>query len=403
MRILMLGWELPPYNSGGLGVACYQLCKALAKKGADIEVVLPYEADHGIDFMKITSAYPQGVKEIVQTGGTYDSYLYVYEDGRTEEVGIFTQQERYERGVASLVRDRAEEFDVIHAHDWLTFRAALRAKEFARCPIVLHVHSVERDRAGGGAGNQMVRNIEETGFLIADRIVAISQRTKDMIVEDYHIPADKIEVVHNSIDAEDLTPLDASNAYPYLEAMKTSGHRVVVNIGRLTLQKGLPNLLYAAKAVVERVPKALFLFVGSGEQYFELIELAADLGLAKNVIFVNFQRGKRWRDAYAIGDLFAMPSISEPFGLTALEAVGYGTATIISKQSGVTEVLQNSLKVDFWDTKEFANKIVSVMQNDGLRDTLRDNAYVELERMTWSDTADKLLRLFERQRSGVAA
>src|SRR5581483_8970415 len=148
MRILMLGWELPPYNSGGLGVACYQLCKALAKKGADIEFILPYEADHGIDFMKITSAYPQGVKAIVQAGGAYDSYLYVYEDGHTEKVSLYTQQERYERGVASLVRERGHEFDVIHAHDWLTFRAALRTKEFARCPIVVHVHTIERDRAG---------------------------------------------------------------------------------------------------------------------------------------------------------------------------------------------------------------------------------------------------------------
>jgi glycosyltransferase involved in cell wall biosynthesis len=403
MRILMLGWELPPYNSGGLGVACYQLCKALSKKGADIEFILPYEADHGIDFMKVTSAYPQGVKTIIQTGGAYDSYKYIYEDGHTEEVGIYTQQERYERGVASLVRDRGEEFDIIHAHDWLTFRAALRAKEFARCPIVLHVHSIERDRAGGGRGNPMVRSIEEIGFLIADRIVAISQHTKDMIMEDYGIPADKIEVVHNSIDAEDLTPLEGENAYPYLKAMKSSGHRVVVNIGRLTIQKGLPSLLYAAREVVDRVPKAIFLVVGSGEQYYELIDLAAELGLVKNFIFVNFQRGKRWRDAYAIGDLFVMPSISEPFGLTALEAVGYGTATLVSKQSGVAEVLNNSLKVDFWDTHELANKIVAVMQNDELRDELHKNAYVELERMTWGDTADKLLRLFEGQRSGVAA
>jgi glycosyltransferase involved in cell wall biosynthesis len=144
------------------------------------------------------------------------------------------------------------------------------------------------------------------------------------------------------------------------------------------------------------------LVVGSGEQYYELIDLAAELGLVKNFIFVNFQRGKRWRDAYAIGDLFVMPSISEPFGLTALEAVGYGTATLVSKQSGVAEVLNNSLKVDFWDTHELANKIVAVMQNDELRDELHKNAYVELERMTWGDTADKLLRLFEGQRSGVA-
>lgn len=403
MKILMLGWELPPYNSGGLGVACYQLCKALAKKGADIEFILPYEADHEIDFMKITSAYPQGVKAIVQSGGAYDSYLYVYEDGHTEKVGIYTQQERYERGVASLVRERGNEFDIIHAHDWLTFRAALRAKEFARCPIVVHVHTIERDRAGGNAGNPLIRQIEETGLLIADRIIAISQHTKDGIIEDYHIPADKIEVVHNSIDIEELTPMEGGSAYPYLEAMKASGHRIVINVGRLTIQKGLPNLLYAAKAVVERVPKALFLFVGSGEQYFELIELAADLGLAKNVIFVSFQRGKRLRDSFAVGDLFVMPSISEPFGLTALEAAGYGTATLLSKQSGAAEVLRNSLKVDFWDTRGLANKIVAVMQNDGLRDTLRENAYVELERMTWGDAADKLLRLFERQRTGATA
>lgn len=398
----MLGWELPPYNSGGLGVACYQLCKALSKKGADIEFILPYEADHGIDFMKITSAYPQGVKAIVQTGGTYDSYLYVFEDGHTEEVGIFTQQERYEHGVASLMRDRGQEFDVIHAHDWLTFRAALRAKEYANCPIILHVHSIERDRAGGGEGNPMVRAIESTAFLIADKIVAISQRTKDMIIEEYGIPADKIEVIHNSIDAEDLVPLSPGNAYPYLQAMQSSGHRVVVNVGRLTIQKGLPNLLYAAKAVAERVPKALFLIVGSGEQYFELIDLAAELGLTKNVIFVNFQRGKKLRDSFAVGDLFVMPSVSEPFGLTALEAVGYGTTTLVSKQSGVAEVLNSSLKVDFWDTRELANKIVAVMQNDSLRDELHKNAHAEFERMTWGDTADKLLNLFERQRMGAA-
>ena len=401
----MLGWELPPYNSGGLGVACYQLCKALAKKGADIEFILPYKAEHNIDFMKVLSAHPQEVKDILfATGvGAYDSYQYVYEDGKTEALDLYTQQDIFEHGVASIAKSRAHEFDIIHAHDWLTFRAALRAKEFAKCPLVLHVHSLERDRAGGGEGNPLVREIEATAFLVADKIVAISERTKAIIIEDYNIPADKIDVVHNSIDACELVPLDENTAYPYLAEMRNNGYRVVASVGRLTLQKGLPNLLYAAKEVIARVPKTLFLIVGSGEQYFELINLAADLGIAKNVIFVEFQRGKRWRDAFAIADLFVMPSVSEPFGLTALEAVGYGTPSLISNQSGVAEILKNCLKVDFWDINEMVNKISAVMQNDGLRDELHRNSYKEFVQMSWGHSADKLLGVFERQKQGATS
>lgn len=391
----MLGWELPPHNSGGLGVACYQLCKSLTRRGADIEFVLPYRADHGISFMKVTAAHPQGVQEVLRSGIAYDSYKYVYDDGHEESVDIFVQQQLYERGVDKLMQGRAEEFDVIHAHDWLTFRAALRAQEHTGCPLVLHVHSVERDRAGGGAGNPLVREIEGTAFSLADRIVAVSQHTKDMIMEDYDIPASKITVVHNSIDAAGLEPLSSDNAYHYLDTMHAQGYRVVVNVGRLTLQKGLPNLLHAMREVVARAPKTLLLIVGSGEQYFELIQLAADLGIAKNVLFTNFQRGKRLRDAYAVGDLFVMPSISEPFGLTALEAVGYGTPVLVSRQSGVAEVLRNSMRVDFWDARELANKILAVVQHDELRDELHRNLHQEFEKLTWDDAAAKLLRVFE--------
>ena len=156
--------------------------------------------------------------------------------------------------------------------------------------------------------------------------------------------------------------------------MKIQGYRVVVNVGRLTVQKGLPNLLRAAKEVVERVPKTLFLIVGSGEQYYELIDLAAELGIGPNVFFTDFQRGKTWRDAFAIGDLFVMPSVSEPFGLTPLEAIGYGTPSLVSRQSGISEVFHNCLKIDFWDINEMANQIAAVMQSDELRDVL------ELER-----------------------
>ena len=395
----MLGWELPPHNSGGLGVACYQLCKALSRKGADIEFILPYKADHGINFMTVTAAHPQGVADILKSGIAYDSYKYVYQDGRIETHDVYSQVHMYEDAVARLVQQRS--FDIVHAHDWLTFRAALRAKQMLGCPIVLHVHSVERDRAGGNAGNPLCREIEGISFMLADRIVAVSQHTKNMIIEDYDIPADKIEVVHNSIDPEMFEPLDGDNTYKYLAAMRARGYRVVVAVSRLTIQKGLPNLLHAAKEVVAREPKTLFLIVGSGEQYFELLNLSADLGIARNVLFTGFQRGKRWRDAYAIADLFVMPSISEPFGLTALEAIGYGTPSLISRQSGVAEVLKNALKVDFWDISEMANKITAVVQNDALRDTLHQNSYQEFERLNWNNAADKLLDIYSEHTAGA--
>lgn len=398
----MLGWELPPHNSGGLGVACYHLCKALSKKNVDIEFILPYSADHDIDFMEITAASPKGVVEVQQSGIAYDSYKYLFEDGTFEWHDIFGQQHFYEQAVARMVSER--EFDIVHAHDWLTFRAAMRVKELKGCPIILHVHSVESDRAGGKRGNPLVHEIEDLAFHMADRIVAVSELTKQAIIRDYDIPADAIQVVHNSIDRDSMLPLDADNAYRYLSSLKGQGYRIVTNIGRLTVQKGLPNLLRAAKEVVARVPKTIFLIVGSGEQYYELLEMAADLGISRNVIFTGFQRGKNWRDSYAIADLFVMPSVSEPFGLTPLEAIGYGTPALVSKQSGVAEVLRNCLKVDFWDIQEMANQITAVVQNDALRDELHQQSYREYEKLSWNDAADKVLDLYKAHApAGVVA
>jgi glycosyltransferase involved in cell wall biosynthesis len=393
MKVLMLGWELPPHNSGGLGIACYQLCKALSKNTAvDIDFVLPYSAAHTIDFMKITPAHPQGVTEVIRSGIAYDSYKYILEDGSEQWLDIYGQQQLYEK-----------EFDIVHAHDWLTFKAALRVKERRNCPIIMHVHSVESDRAGSKRGNPLVHEIEDISLHMADHIIAVSQQTKNAIMHDYHIPDAKIEILHNSIEPGDLEPLDENNAYAYLRTMKTLGYRVVVNIGRLTVQKNIPNLLRAAKQVVAHTPKTMFLIVGSGDQYHELVNLAADLGIGANVLFADFQRGKRWRDAFAIGDLFVMPSVSEPFGLTPLEAIGYGTPTMVSKQSGVGEVLRNCLKVDFWDIDEMANQMNAVMQNDALRDTLWSNAYAEYEQMSWDATSERITHIYEEHVAGVPA
>jgi glycogen synthase len=401
MKILMLGWELPPYNSGGLGTACLQLCKALSRQDVDIEFVLPYQADHRIDFMDITPAQPKSVVEVQRSGIAYDSYKYILSDGTEEWLNIHDQQQLYEHAVAELIEEK--DFDLVHAHDWLTFRAALRVKEKRNCPIIMHVHSVESDRAGSKHGNPLVREIEATALLLADRIIAVSEHTKKAIMRDYDIPVDKIEVIHNSIEAHEATPLDPDNAYRYLTLMKSMGYRVVVNVGRLTIQKGLPNLLQAAKLVIDKEPKTLFLIVGSGEQYNELIDMAASLGIGQNVLFTDFQRGKRWRDAFAIGDLFVMPSVSEPFGLTPLEAIGYGTPVLVSKQSGVSEVLTNCLKVDFWDTREMANLITGVVQSDVLRDELLNNSRREYQRLSWNEASRKVRRVYETHLQGAMA
>jgi glycosyltransferase involved in cell wall biosynthesis len=403
MKVLMLGWELPPHNSGGLGVACYQLCKAMAKKNVDIEFILPYFADHKIDFMRVTAASPQGVKSIISSGIAYDSYKYILEDGSEEYVNIHDQQKMYEYSVAQLVKGR--EFDIVHAHDWLTCRAALRVQELKRCPIIVHFHSIESDRAGGRRGNPLVHEIEDTAVHMADGVLAVSQHTKEGIMREYGVPAESIEVVHNSVEPEEFIDFDENNAYNYLTRLKSQGYRVVCSVGRLTIQKGLTNLLRAAKEVIARSPKTIFLIVGNGEQYYELIDLAADLGIAKSVIFTGFQRGKNWRDSYKIADLFVMPSVSEPFGLSPLEAIGYGTPTLITKQSGVSEVIKNSLKVDFWDVNEMANQITAVVQNDSLRDSLHSASYGEFSNLSWNDSAEKVISTYLKhiKKENVAA
>lgn len=390
----MLGWELPPHNSGGLGVACYQLCKALAKKGVDIEFVLPYTAQHDIDFMRINAAHPQDVETVLKAGIAYDSFRYIKKTGEIQNIDVFGQSAIYEQAVERIVQ--LAEFDVIHAHDWLTCRAALRAKELSGKPLIVHIHSIESDRAGQEfKGNKVVREIEETALLLADSIIAVSEHTKQAISREYGIPLDKISVVHNSFDTELMIAEDGANAYHYLTRMKSYDYKVVGSIGRITIQKGLTNLLQAFKLVVDKSPRTLLLIVGAGEQYQELILLAAELGISQSVVFADFQRGKGYRDAFSVSDLFVMPSVSEPFGIAPLEATVYGTSALISKQSGVSEVITNFLKVDFWDIQEMANQIYAAITYDSLRLELQRNAYKEFERLSWNTSASKVFEAYQ--------
>ena len=394
MKVLMLGWELPPHNSGGLGVACFQLCKKLSKKGVDITFVLPYEHQHDFDFMNVVSAK---IADISAITGVYDSALYKKSSGLLGDVVDIHYA--YAKAMENILTK--QDFDVIHAHDWLTFRAALRAREILLKPLVLHVHSIESDRAAGGHGNPLVREIERLGLLLADKIVAVSELTRQKIINEYNIPPSKVIVAHNGVDLDEMQPLDSDNSYRVLERFKEQGYKIVVNVGRLTIQKGLTNLLLSAKAVVDKQPKTIFMIVGSGDQYRELVELGASLGISRNLVFPGFQRGKKWRDAFGIADLFVMPSVSEPFGLTPLEAIVYETPSLISKQSGVAEVLKNCLKTDFWDSAKMADDIINVLRHDSLRQHLLDNAKYELDHLSWDKTSHILMDIYNKHHQGA--
>lgn len=319
MKILMLGWELPPHNSGGLGVACYYLSKALAINGADIDFVVPYSAKHeDIDFMKVHSA--TRLSPLHKFGmGAYDSNFQLETVGRDNLGDLKTirdVQYRYNNFVEEMVEGK--EFDAIHAHDWLTMEAGMRAKQITKAPLIVHVHATEFDRAGGGMGNPIVHEIEYQGLIMADRILAVSAITKSIIVQKYGIPADKIEVVHNAIDVDSLNDgYEYDNrTYRYLEGLKDEGYTIISAITRFTIQKGLANLVRAVAKASTKYDRFALLLAGDGEQRDELIALAADLGISDKIFFTGFVRGKQWRDAYSVSDVFVLSSISEPFGLT---------------------------------------------------------------------------------------
>lgn len=398
MNILMLGWELPPHNSGGLGVACYQMSKALASEGAKIDFVVPYNAKHPqINFMNVHNA--TDLDPLHRYGmGAYDSdWSHTTGDKKINQLptNIRDIQRQYVKFVENLM-DRISSPDVIHAHDWLTIEAGVRAKEISGSQLIVHVHATEFDRAGNEAGNPVVHEIEYHGLMMADRIIAVSQVTKNIIIEKYKIPADKIEVVHNAIDIEELNDgyIYDENTYKYLEALKQEGYTVVSTITRFTIQKGLEYFVKAAALALSKYPKIVFLLAGDGEQRDELISIASEYGISDKLFFTGFVRGKQWRDAYSVSDAFVMSSVSEPFGLTALEAAHHGNALIITKQSGVGEVLRNILRYDFWDIHKLADQIVGLATSPSLKETMRENVWKEYHLLSWRDVAKKCLNLY---------
>ena len=392
----MLGWELPPHNSGGLGVACYQMSKALAMTGATIDFVVPYEAEHpGIDFMNVMPATDIEPRQ---------QYVGVYDHGtpgdHADEYGL-SPMRRLQKKYGDFVEDwvRTNRPDAIHAHDWLTMEAGVRAKEACDVPLIVHVHATEFDRSGEQFGNPLVHEIEQHGLMMADRIIAVSHITKDIIVNNYHIPPEKIEVVYNAIDTDDLPPHDYDRrTYEYVESLKAQGYTIVGTLTRLTVQKGLSYFVRAAAEALSRHEKLAFVLLGDGEQRDELIALAASLGISDKFIFGGFVRGKQWRDAYHLLDVFVMSSVSEPFGLTALEAAHHDTALLISNQSGVAEVMEHIIRFDYWDVQKMADAMVQIATDPELKASLIEGAKDEYTKLSWRQAAEQCVRLYHEEK-----
>lgn len=316
---------------------------------------------------KINARY---VKEPYAFSGTYGSNL-------LEEV------ERYAQVVTEIARRHT--FDVIHAHDWMTFRAGMEARRISGKPLVVHVHATEIDRSGAHA-NKAIFDIEKRGMTEAERVVTVSLWTKNIAVERYGIPAKKVTVIHNGISPK--MPQEPSATSPPF------GARIVTFLGRITHQKGPMYFVEAARKVHEQFPDTHFVVAGSGDQLPLMIERIAQLRLSERFHFTGFLRGPDIDRIWAMSSIYVMPSVSEPFGIAPLEAIQAGVPVIISKQAGVSEVMPHAIKVDFWDSGALAEAICNVLRFKSLANTLKKNGAEEIKHITWDKAAQKLTTLY---------
>ncbi len=401
MKILMLGWELPPLASGGLGTACNGLLRALRHEGEDVVFVMPWAVQdlgqhkhYGKGSINVI-----GVLGSVRIGEVTESSMInplqfcisgygasLYGDNILDEVNRF--------GEAVIQTGQQDTFDVIHAHDWMTYRAGILAMQALGKPLVVHVHSTEHDRTPGTPSPQICA-LEKEGLIAADQVITVSRYTKQQVIKNYGVCPRKVKVIHNGIDKDIhlLSPAIMENV-----AMKQScSHRtkIVLFVGRLTVQKGPQYFLLAAKRVLEFAPELHFLIVGDGDMRYYLERMVNDLGIADNVRFLGFLSQFDLSRIYTLASVCVMTSVSEPFGLVALEAMQHGVPVIIPRHAGVTEVVKCCLRVDYWDIDSIAEGILTMVNNrDSLAEELSNGATQEVARLTWEKAAKKLIGIY---------
>jgi glycogen synthase len=309
---------------------------------------------------------------------------------------LFSETDRYAR--LALAVAQGEKFGVVHAHDWMTFEAGMAVAAATGKPLIVQIHSTELDRAGVNA-NARIMELERQGMTAADRVIAVSYKTKTQLIEKYGIDPRKIEVVYNATDVP--ASHNAEEHAPLRKKQKT-----VLFLGRLTQQKGPDYFLRAAQKVAAVESDVKFVIAGKGDLLDDLKELALELGIKKKVVFTGFLKKDPVEKAFRSADVYVMPSLSEPFGIAPLEALAHDVPVIISKQSGVAEVLKHVLKVDFWDTEDLANKILAVLRHPPLAQTLRERGQEEVRQLSWDDSARRIAEVYEelaaRQTEAVA-
>ena len=429
----MFGWEFPPYISGGLGTACYGMTHALAQLGVEVIFVLPHVEDAATDFLKLESAsgtlITQEMQERMAWAGqeiwnsnirylSVDSPLMPYmtpesyrealksissestpggEVVKTHAGPAFTWKlkggygpelmtEVYRYGRLGGAIALQEDFDVIHAHDWMTYPAGILAKALTGKPLVVHIHATEYDRSGENI-NEIVGGIERAGLLAADVVVAVSQLTRNMVIQRYGVPPEKVKVVYNAVERHDV-------ARHYEIPPRIRHEKRVLFLGRITFQKGPEYFMEAARLVLEKIPNARFFMAGSGDMLPRLVRRAGQLRIGSRFHFAGFLRGEQVDRMFALSDLYVMPSVSEPFGITPLEAMLYDVPVLLSRQSGVSEVLEHALKADFWDTRDMADKICAVLRYPSLAEDLVKNCREEMKSIRWGNAAEQLLQIY---------
>ena len=423
MKVLMFGWEFPPHIAGGLGTACYGLTQGLSKNQVDVTFVMP-KASGEEDQRKIkiinasdvewNTYYAQQVQEskelsFIEVNSKLIPYIGLddyFNVVNQIESGLFekdipgekrkyffsgTYGENLMEEVAHYAIVAAqiatnEQFDLIHAHDWLTFRAGIAAKKVSGKPLVIHVHATEYDRSGERNRNEMVYQMEKEGMEAADAICAVSDLTRNIIIEKYGISPEKVFTLHNAVQ---------QNKKDIVREKNLKG-KIVTFLGRVTFQKGPEYFVETAKKVMEYDPEVRFVLAGDGDMMTRVILRVAELGIADRFHFTGFLSGADIDALFGMSDVYVMPSISEPFGISPLEAMRAHVPVVISKQSGVSEILKYAIKVDFWDIDATADAIYGLLHYPALAKIFAEKGKEEVNNLKWEYVAKKLKQIYEK-------
>ncbi len=425
MKVLMFGWEFPPHIAGGLGTACYGMTKGLAYNDVDVLFVMPSASgdedqsavkiinasDVAVDTVSTTVEEFLGKVQFVHIGSNMVPYVdpqdftTMVEEERKRQIKGFRVQygqkykfsgkyganlmeevARYAMVGATIAMQRKDEFDVIHAHDWLTYLAGIAAKQLTGKPLVIHVHATSFDRASDDKIDTRVFDLEKRGMEAADKVIAVSELTRNIVINRYGIDPDKVVAVHNAVDF---------SGRENLEVERNVKDKVVTFLGRVTYQKGPEYFIEAAAKVLKRCNNVRFVMAGSGDMLNRCIRHVARLGISDRFHFTGFLRGVEVQKMFALSDVYVMPSISEPFGISPLEAMQTNVPSIISKQSGCAEILNYALKVDFWDVDAMSDAIYGLLNYPAISALAARCGYEEVNSLKWNNAAAKVKAVYE--------